>query len=92
MRTLERAYEVGEGLTRDTDKLPKMFVDNPIKAGPLKGVVLESDKLEEMKSKYYALRGWDVKTGAPTEETLKQLGPHYAAKDMKKRGKLPAQS
>lgn len=88
-RNLERAYCVREGMTRETDVLPKRFMDNPLQEGPSQGAVLETDKFEEMKSKYYALRGWDVATGIPTRETLEQMGLGFAARDLGKRGKLP---
>jgi aldehyde:ferredoxin oxidoreductase len=35
---------------------------------------------------YYDERGWDIKTGIPTEETLLELGLEDVAKDLKKRG------
>ena len=91
IRTLERTYDVGEGLTRDADSLPKQFMDKPIEQGKFKGEVLESDKFEEMKSQYYARRGWDADTGIPTKETLKELGLGDVARDLAKRGKLPAE-
>jgi len=43
-----------------------------------------------MKTKYYELRRWDVKTGIPTEETLKELGLDDVAARLKKLGRLPA--
>jgi len=90
IRTLERAYEVGEGVSREKDTLPKRYIDHPVKEGPVKGAVLESAKFEEMKTKYYELRRWDVKTGIPTEETLKELGLDDVAARLKKLGRLPA--
>ena len=88
VKNLERAYEVREGATRDTDSLPKRFMDHPIDRGEHKGSVLESSKFEEMKSKYYALRGWDIATGIPTRQTLEQTGLRDIAQDQEKRGKL----
>jgi len=89
VRNLERAYCVREGMTRETDVLPERFMDNALKQGPSKGAVLESSKFEDMKSKYYALRGWDIATGIPTRETLEQTGLGDVAQDLEKRGKLP---
>jgi len=88
VRTLERAYEAGEGLTRESDTLPKAFFDNPIKSGPWKGAVLERERFEEMKSRFYTLRGWDPATGIPTEETLVELGLTDVAEDLMARGIL----
>lgn len=92
VRNLERAYCVREGMTRETDSLPKGYMDHPIEQGDFKGAVLESSKFEEMKSKYYALRGWDIATGIPTRETLKQTGLGDVAQDLEKRGKLSGKS
>jgi aldehyde:ferredoxin oxidoreductase len=35
--------------------------------------VLDRAKFEKMKDEYYTLRGWDLKTGAPTGEKLAEL-------------------
>ena len=76
-------------MTRDTDSLPKGFMDSPIERGKFKGLALESTKFEQMKSKYYALRGWDIATGIPIRETLEQTGLGDVAQDLERRGKLP---
>jgi aldehyde:ferredoxin oxidoreductase len=89
IRTMERAYEVGEGLTSGQETLPDRFFNNPIKKGPWKGAVLEPDKFEAMKVEYYLLRGWDPKTAAPTEETLVEMGLADVAADLKSKGMLP---
>jgi aldehyde:ferredoxin oxidoreductase len=83
IRTLERAYDAGEGLTRDMEVLPQRFMDTPITKGVFKGEVIESDKFEAMKSRYYALREWDVATGIPTVETLQKLGLDEAVERLK---------
>ena len=74
IRTLERAYEAGEGLTREQDTLPNSAFDMAIKEGDPEGNLLDPAKFEEMKSQYYVLRGWDPRTGVPTRETLSGLG------------------
>ena len=92
VRNLERAFCVRDGMTRETDSLPKGYMDHPIKEGPFKGSVLKSNKFEKMKDEYYALRGWDIATGIPTKETLKLTGLQDVARDLEKRGKLPVKS
>jgi len=87
IRTMERAYEACEGHMSDQDTLPKSFFNNPIKRGIWKGGVLEPDRFEEMKRRYYTLRGWDPDTGIPTEETLRTMGLAYVAEDLKAHGK-----
>lgn len=72
--TLERLFNVREGLTRKDDRLPERFLEEPIPGGPAAGrVVLRAD-LDQMLDEYYTARGWDPRTGAPTEEKLRELG------------------
>ncbi len=101
IRNLERAYSVREGVTRELDSYPKKFMDKEIKYKRYdykdradirlveRTAILNSTKFEEMKDKYYALRGWDIATGIPTRETLEKLGLKDVARDLEKRGKLP---
>ncbi|MBW2051025.1 MAG: aldehyde ferredoxin oxidoreductase [Deltaproteobacteria bacterium] len=87
IRCLERAFDVDQGLDRSQETLPKrLFKMKPV----ARDAPLDPKKFEEMKSEYYSLRGWDIATGAPTKETLEQLGLGDVAKDLKKRDKLPA--
>ncbi len=88
VKNLERAYSVREGVTREMDSYPKRFMDRAVSRGD-DTFVLETGKFEEMKDKYYALRGWDVATGIPTRETLEKTGLGYVARDLEKLGKLP---
>jgi aldehyde:ferredoxin oxidoreductase len=53
-----------------------------------KGAVVERDKFEELKSEYYALRGWDVASGFQTRTKLQELGLTDIADDLMKRGLL----
>ncbi len=71
---LIRAYCIREGITRDSDILPKRLMEDPLPDGPAKGMVIERETLEIMKDAYYKLRGWDEVTGKPTPEKLKELG------------------
>jgi len=101
VRSLERAFCAREGVTREMDSLPKRYMDRKIAYTDInfenlkdihfeqREAVLESDKFEQMKDKYYALRGWDIATGIPTRETLEQSGLKDVARDLEKRGKLP---
>jgi len=49
---------------------------------------LDRDKVEELKTLFYNLEGWDPKTGWQTRETLKSLGLEFAAKELEVWGKL----
>jgi aldehyde:ferredoxin oxidoreductase len=70
---LERLFIAREGVTRQDDTLPGRFVGEPMPegSGPSTGAVLE---LEQMLDEYYRVRGWDVRTGLPTEKKLQVLG------------------
>jgi aldehyde:ferredoxin oxidoreductase len=82
--TMERAYNVRCGLTRKDDTIPERFFDpktETCKFGRIQTV--EREKFEEMLDDYYNCRGWDVETGIPTKEKLKELGLAEVAEDMK---------
>jgi len=67
---IERAFLVREGITRRDDTMPSRFLREPLRSGNSKGSIFE---LEPMLDEYYAERGWDVRTGVPTEQKLKEL-------------------
>ncbi len=71
---LVRAFCVREGIDRDRDLLPGRLMQDPLPSGPAEGMVIERDKLERMKDAYYEFRGWDLATGIPTPDKLRELG------------------
>ena len=68
--TMKRLFNKREGITRKDDSLPDRFTKEPMPEGPGKGQTVD---LDPMLDDYYRLRGWDLKTGLPTEETIKRL-------------------
>lgn len=68
--TLERLFNLREGLSIDDDRLPDRFTKIPLPEGPAKGQVVELDK---MLPKYYELREWDSITGYPKARKLRKL-------------------
>jgi len=52
------------------------------------GRMLDKDKTEEFKTKFYALEGWDTSTGWPTRATLEELGLGHVADKLEANGKL----
>jgi aldehyde:ferredoxin oxidoreductase len=66
--TLERMFNIREGLTAKDDSLPARFTKEPLMFGK-KGYTVPLDK---MLKKYYKLRGWDA-LGRPTKKLLKKL-------------------
>jgi aldehyde:ferredoxin oxidoreductase len=51
---------------------------------------LDKDKVEEWKTLFYELEGWDTKTGWQTRATLEGLGLKNVADELEAAGKLPA--
>ncbi len=77
-----RCFSAREGFTRDDDKLPIRFMEEPIPEGPMKGSVISRETLEKLKDDYYSYRGWDLLTGNPTGEKLVELGLDFAIEDV----------
>ena len=46
---------------------------NQPKSGALADKPLDHEKMEESKSYYYTLMGWDAKTGVPLKEKMEEL-------------------
>jgi aldehyde:ferredoxin oxidoreductase len=67
---LKRVISCNMGITREDDRLPK-HVTKVLTSGKTAGVKLD---LEDSLKAYYNYRGWDWKTGRPTETKLKELG------------------
>ncbi len=67
--TMERLFNMREGLTMKDDRLARRFTHEPLLKNNKNSVV----RLDKMLPKYYKLRGWD-KEGVPTQKKLKKLG------------------
>jgi aldehyde:ferredoxin oxidoreductase len=73
--TIERLFNIREGLTRPDDWLVDRYFDEPTPIGlPIaRGKSLDREKFRQMIDEYYELHGWD-ENGVPRPETLKRLG------------------
>jgi len=73
--TMERLFNIREGLTRNDDWLVDRYFDEPTKLGipHVRGRVIDRDKFRKMIDEYYELHGWD-ENGVPRPETLRKLG------------------
>ena len=73
--TVERLFNIREGLTRADDWLVDRYFDEPTPIGlPVaRGKSLDRDEFKHMIDEYYELHGWD-EGGVPSPETLKKLG------------------
>jgi aldehyde:ferredoxin oxidoreductase len=90
MRNVERSLECKMGRRRQNDTIPEKEFDKPIAHGYWKGKPgTSSEKLEEMKSDYYTIRGWDLETGIPLKTTLLEYGLDDIAADLASVGILP---
>jgi len=67
---LKRAINIRLGLTRQTEKLPRLLLE-PLADGGQEGYVPD---METLLKDYYAASGWDLHSGAPTQQKLEQLG------------------
>lgn len=65
---LERLFNVREGVTRECDTLPERILSHPNR-----GLVTSKEELNVMLNEYYRVRGWDLETGKPTVEKLREL-------------------
>ena len=70
---LTRLYNLRAGFAAGDDVLSDKLMKQALEKGPHEGRVLASEDLEEMKSLYYHLRGWDA-DGRPGTDKLKMLG------------------
>jgi len=73
--TLERLFNLREGLSKKDDTLPKRFTDEDQIPGRPETKV----PIDKMRPRYYQLRGWD-ENGVPTEKTLKKLGLDFTTR------------
>jgi len=76
-----RAYNAREGMRREHDDWPQRFYDQPLKRGD-ETHTLSKETMDQSLHRYYELRGWDAKTGVPTQERLRELQLHDVADDM----------
>ncbi|MEM0359087.1 MAG: aldehyde ferredoxin oxidoreductase family protein [Candidatus Hadarchaeales archaeon] len=71
--TLQRMFNVREGISRKDDTLPERFFTEPLPDGFSQGQVLDRKTFEEMLDTYYRMVGWD-ENGIPREEKIRELG------------------
>ncbi len=83
IQTLERCFNVREGISRKDDTLPKRMLTEALPEGPKKGAVFSPEEMKKIQDDYYAYFGWD-ENGIPTETTLKSLGLEFTIDGVKK--------
>ncbi|OGS42881.1 MAG: hypothetical protein A3K76_01020 [Euryarchaeota archaeon RBG_13_57_23] len=70
--TVERLFNLREGLGRKDDTLPERLFTTPIHDGPSKGAVVNKTDFENELTEYYRLWGWSD-DGVPTKQALEAL-------------------
>jgi len=79
---LQKALNAREGQTRKEDSFPRRWFDEPIMKGDKEkwlqdycsGEKLGYEETEEILSRYYAEREWDIEKGVPGAQKLDELG------------------
>jgi aldehyde:ferredoxin oxidoreductase len=79
---LTRACCVREGIGREQDALPGRLMSDPLPSGPAEGMVIDQETMEVLKEAYYAARGWDIHSGIPSPEKLRELALEQVAHDL----------
>ncbi len=86
-------YEIGAAPGFTTYEVPyvmPVFENGEWKYKSVAGRTLDRQKVEEFKTKYFALEGWDTASGWPKRATLEELGLGDVADELEKNGKLGA--
>jgi aldehyde:ferredoxin oxidoreductase len=69
--SLRKAFSAREGVRPKDQALPARAIGRPaLGAGPLKEKSVEIETLEK---EYYSILGWDLTTGGPTRDTMKEM-------------------
>ncbi|NIN00036.1 MAG: hypothetical protein GTO24_18780 [candidate division Zixibacteria bacterium] len=86
---LEKAFNtLHTDFDRKDDYPPKRFMGEPVKSGPYKGHRCEKENWDRMLDEFYALQGWDRKTGLQTRTCLTGLGMEPVARRLEEAGRL----
>ena len=72
--SLERLFNIREGIDMEEDSLPPRFLNEPLKEGFSKDNVVP---LKKMLEQYYYVRGWD-ENGVPKPNKINQLGIEFS--------------
>jgi aldehyde:ferredoxin oxidoreductase len=73
--TLQKLFNLREGEKPEDSRYPDRFYEQPLPSeGSSNGRKLDQEAVKETLAEYYAVRGWDPKTGSPGQEKLSQLG------------------
>jgi aldehyde:ferredoxin oxidoreductase len=102
--TLDRAIWYLQGRTREQEVFPEWVYSIPNNApyplpvyedgawsySPCMDRVLERERFEDLKTRFYELEGWDPQSGCPTRATLESFGLGSVADELERAGVLTA--
>jgi aldehyde:ferredoxin oxidoreductase len=74
---MARIFNTREGFSRKDDSLPERLFQ-PLENGALEGHAMPRDEFEQALTQLYLLKGWDPKTGSPTQKRLEELSLGWA--------------
>ncbi|MFC2082582.1 aldehyde ferredoxin oxidoreductase family protein [Candidatus Bipolaricaulota bacterium] len=80
---VERAFNAREGFSRKDDTVPPRMRE-PARGGYNEGTFYSQEMLDVMLDGYYRLHKWDVKTGLPNPERLRELDLPSLAEQIEK--------
>lgn len=93
---LMRSIAVREGQNREKDTLHASYFQagQDLKSKEKKGdssvvKAIPKEAFEKAKDEYYLLRGWDIRTGWPTRDNLRDLGMEEVAQKLAEKNLLP---
>jgi aldehyde:ferredoxin oxidoreductase len=88
--TLEKCFNIREGIDRKHDDLPWRLMNEPASPATEGEVLMNSrEELDGMLDKYYALHEWDGKTSWPYKKTLLKVGLKDVADELGRMNRLP---
>ncbi len=96
--TLYRAANVRQGFSRADDRVPAQWLSKPLRwedgremrlSDYYKSKAMSAEDISALIDSYYEEKGWDVKTGVPSRQSLEELGLSGAAEDLDREGRLP---
>jgi len=77
---IERMFNCREGIRRENDTLPQRFLKETLSCDDITDTKVEN--IDKMLDDYYALLGWDLNTGVPTPEKLKEMNLDWMTGDI----------
>lgn len=83
--TMQRAFNLREGLTVEDDKLPERMFE-PQSDGPLASQAMNAETLKKQQRVFYRMMGWDPDTSVPTAWKLEELGIGWVKEVLEKHG------